>query len=188
MPQQPTEFAAFIGIDWADKKHDFCLQVAGESKRERGVLEHRPAAIEAWAAELRERFGGAPVAVAVELARSPIVSALLEYDFFVVFPINPNTLAKYRTAFTPSRAKDDPTDAEIALELLVHHRDKLTPLQPQSANMRALQRLVEARRGLVHDRVRITNRITSALKEYFPQPVEWFRDKETEVFAAFLQR
>jgi transposase len=188
MPQQPTEFAAFIGIDWADKKHDFCLQVAGESKRERGVLEHRPAAIEAWAAELRERFGGAPVAVAVELARGPIVSALLEYDFFVVFPINLNTLAKYRTAFTPSRAKDDPTDAEIALELLVHHRDKLTPLQPQSANMRALQRLVEARRGLVHDRVRITNRITSALKEYFPQPVEWFRDKETEVFAAFLQR
>ncbi len=23
------EFAAFIGLDWADAKHDICLQVAG---------------------------------------------------------------------------------------------------------------------------------------------------------------
>jgi transposase len=188
MSQQITAFAAFIGIDWADRKHDFCLQPAAEGKRERGVLEHRPAAIDAWALALRERFGGAPVAVAVELSHGPIVSALLEHDFLVLFPINPTTLAKYRTAFTPSRAKDDPTDAEVALELLVRHRDKLSPLAPQSAPMRALQRLVQDRRLLVHDRVRITNRITAALKAYFPQPVDWFRDKETEVFAAFLER
>jgi transposase len=188
MSPQPTEFAAFIGIDWADRKHDFCLQVAGSEKRERGVLEHKPATIEAWAFGLRERFGGAPVAVAVELSQGPIVSALLEHDFVVLFPVNPATLAKYRAAFTPSRAKDDPTDAAIALELLVRHRDKLRALAPQSPNMRALQRLVQDRRSLVHDRVRITNRITAALKAYFPQPVDWFRDKETEVFAAFLER
>jgi hypothetical protein len=23
------EYAAFVGIDWADRKHDICLQVAG---------------------------------------------------------------------------------------------------------------------------------------------------------------
>jgi hypothetical protein len=33
----------------------------------------------------------------------------------VLFPVNPAMLAKYREAFVPSRAKDDPTDAEIAL-------------------------------------------------------------------------
>ena len=54
--------------------------------------------------------------------------------------------------------------------------------------MRALRRLVEARRDLVQDRVRITNRLTFTLKAYFPQVLEWFRDKETEVFAAFLER
>lgn len=67
----------------------------------------------------------------------------------VIFPVNPNTLAKYRSAFKPSRAKDDPTDAEVALEILVHHRDKLTPLSPQSADMRVLRQLVESRRSLV---------------------------------------
>ena len=27
--QEESAFAAFVGIDWADKKHDVCLQVAG---------------------------------------------------------------------------------------------------------------------------------------------------------------
>jgi transposase len=54
--------------------------------------------------------------------------------------------------------------------------------------MRVLRRLVEARRDLVQDRVRVTNRLTFTLKAYFPQVLDWFRDKETEVFAAFLER
>jgi hypothetical protein len=37
-------------------------------------------------------------------------------------------IAKYREAFVPSHAKDDPTDAQIALELLLRHREKLQPL------------------------------------------------------------
>ena len=28
-PQAPEAFAAFVGLDWADAKHDICLQVAG---------------------------------------------------------------------------------------------------------------------------------------------------------------
>jgi transposase len=152
------------------------------------VLEHRPAAIRAWAESLRERFGGAPIAVCLELSQGPIVSALLEHDFFVLFPVQPATLARYRGAFTTSRAKDDPTDAELALELLLRHPDKLSRLQPESQAMRSLRRLVEARRTLVDDRVRLTNRITSALKAYFPQVLEWFRDKDAAIFADFLER
>lgn len=188
MQKPPATFAAFIGIDWADKKHDICLSVPGVEKRERSVLEHRPAAIRAWADELRQRFAGAPVAVSIELSQGPIVSALLEHDFFVLFPVQPTTLARYRKAFTPSRAKDDPTDAELALELLLRYPEKLTRLEPEGAPMRTLRRLVEDRRALVQDRVRITNRLTAALKAYFPQVLEWFRDKETAVFADFVQR
>jgi hypothetical protein len=29
-----NEFAAFIGIDWADAKHDICLQAANAARRE----------------------------------------------------------------------------------------------------------------------------------------------------------
>jgi hypothetical protein len=41
---------------------------------------------------------------------------------------------------------------------------------------------------LVQDRVRLTNRITAALKAYFPQVLDWFRDKEAAVFADFIDR
>jgi hypothetical protein len=35
-----------------------------------------------------------------------------------------------------------------------------------------LQQLVEQRRGLVGDKVRITNRVTYALKQYLPQALD----------------
>jgi len=35
MQEHPSEFAAFIGIDWADRKHDVCLQVAGTNTLEK---------------------------------------------------------------------------------------------------------------------------------------------------------
>ncbi len=107
---------------------------------------------------------GGTIAVALELSKGPIVYALQKYDFIVLFPVNPSTLAKYRQAFKPSRAKDDPTDAEYALELLLHHRDVLKPLQPQSAQMRTLLYLVEQRRRIVGDKTRFTNRLRNALK------------------------
>jgi len=186
--QEESDYAAFVGIDWGDKQHDICLWVPGHERRERVVLEHRPRSIQAWAEQLRTRFGGARVAVSLELSQGPLVSALLEYEFLVLYPVQPSTVANYRRAFTPSRAKDDPTDAEFALEVLVHHRDKLKRLEPERPAMRALRSLVEARRDLVHDRTRLTNRITAALKAYFPQVLEWFRDKDAIIFADFLER
>ena len=84
---------------------DICLQVAGDDRREFDCIAHQVACIDEWAKALHKRFGGT-IAIALELAKGPIVYALQKYDFFVLFPINPSTLAKYREAFKPSRAKD----------------------------------------------------------------------------------
>src|SRR5882757_11246258 len=186
-PLSNQRFTAYVGIDWADTKHDICLQAAGDIRREFDCIPHQVARIDEWAKSLQQRFGG-PIALALELARGPIVAALQKYDFFTLFPINPSTLAKYREAFKPSRAKDDPTDAELALDLLLCHRDRLTPLHPQSVEMRTLLSLVEQRRQLVHDKIRFTNRLCNALKQYFPQAVEWFDRRDTIVFCDFLVR
>src|SRR5262247_2523050 len=187
-PPSHDTFAAFIGIDWADAKHDGCLQAAGTARRECFKLEHTPEAIDAWVTTLRTRFTGQPIAVCLELDKGPLVSALRKYDFLVLFPINPLTLARYREAFTPSRAKDDPTDAALQLELLLTHRDKLQPLKPQSPAMRALTQLVEHRRRVVNDKVRMTNHLTSTLKNYFPHVLQWFQEKDTRIFCDFLSR
>jgi transposase len=180
------EFAALVGLDWADAKHDVCLQATGTARREFLSFEHRPEAIDAWVQTLRTRFSGRPVAVCLALNKGPIVSALRNYDFLVLFPVNPLTVARYREAFPPSRAKDDPTDAELQVELLLAHRDKLKPLQPQSPAMRALAQLVEQRRRLVGDKVRLTNRLTRARNNYFPQVLQWVPEKDTTIFCDFL--
>src|SRR5262249_55516926 len=184
----PDTFAAFVGIDWADAKHDVCLQAAGSTKRECLQLEHTPEAIDAWVTTLRTRFHGHLVAVCLELNKGPIVSALRKYDFLVLFPLNPLTLARYREAFTPSRAKDDPTDAALQLELLLTHRDKLQPLQPQSPTMRALAQLVEHRRRVAGDNARTPTRLTSTPKNFSPPVLQWLQEKAPAIFCAFLSR
>ncbi len=118
MNQLPdTAYTAYVGIDWAAAKHDICVQAAAGGRREFARISSQPEGIEAWAQDLYRRFGG-PIAVALELNKGPIVSALQKYDFMVLYPINPSTLAKYRETFTPSGAKDDPTDAELAVDLI----------------------------------------------------------------------
>ena len=181
------EFTAFVGLDWADAKHDICVQAATCEVREFDRFHHKVAAIDEWAHSMHKRFGG-QIAVALELAKGPIVYALQKYDFFVLFPINPSMLAKYRQAFKPSRAKDDPTDAELALDLLLRHRERFQPLEPQSVPMRKLCMLVEQRRRLVGDKTRYTNRLGNALKQYYPQALQWFEQRDTVVFCDFLTR
>ena len=97
-------------------------------------------------------------------------------------------MANYRKAFQPSRAKSDPVDARILVELLLKHGDKLPVWKPETAEIRALRQWVESRRMLVGEKVRLTNRIIAALKNYYPQVLNWFEDKDTRVFCEFVKR
>jgi transposase len=183
-----TQYAAYLGIDWADKKHDLCLVDAATGKQSKQVLPHTPQAIAEYFTNLRAHYPGQPIAVGLEQSRGPLLFALLQYDFLVLYPLNPTTLAKYREAFTPSRAKDDPSDAEYAAELLIKHSDRLKAWHPDDAETRTLRYLVEHRRRLIGDRTRISNRITSLLKCYFPQVLSWFPDLATVLVCDFLLR
>ena len=76
-----SPFTAFVGIDWADTKHDVCVQAANSDQREFTCFPHQTNRIEEWASGLHRRFGGT-IAIALELAKGPIVYALQKYDFF----------------------------------------------------------------------------------------------------------
>ncbi len=187
MQTELSRFTAVIGIDWADKKHDICVQVTKTGRRQIDQVPHHAEKIDEWARLLYRRHGG-PMAVALELSKGPLVAALQKYDFFVIYPINPTTLASYRKTFNPSGAKDDPTDAELALDLLLCHPEHFQALNPQSVEMRTLMTLVEQRRRQMNDRVRITNRLRNALKQYYPQALEWFDRIDTPLFCDFIKR
>jgi len=188
MSKDNVEIAAFVGLDWADEKHAITLQEAGSDKRHRSTLEHTPEALQSWIQSLRDRFGGRPVAIAVEQKRGALIYALMHVDFLHLYPVNPVTVAKMREAFYPSGAKDDPRDADLLLDILMSHRRHLRVWTPDDALTRSIQLLTEDRRHVVDERTALTNQLTAALKTYFPQALDWFADLHTARACAFLQR
>jgi transposase len=179
-------FAALIGIDWADTKHDVCENPTGSEKYHYAIIKSKPEALHNWAMDLKKRYPGQKIAIACELKKGPLIYALAKYNHLVLFTINPSTVAKYRKAFTPSGAKDDPTDALLQVEILSLHMHKLSVIEPESADVRSLAQLVEYRRNLVQDSVDLSNKITATLKNYYPQALEWFKEKDTFIFCDFL--
>ncbi|MEE9302897.1 MAG: IS110 family transposase [Thiotrichaceae bacterium] len=181
------EFAVLIGLDWANKKHDVCLQKTDESTRHFEVIQSSPEAIEDWIQGIYKRVKGR-IAVALELDKGPIVYALQKYSYVTIFPVHPLMLAKYRQVFSPSGAKDDPTDAELALDMMLKYPNKIKPLSVPCSEMRKLRHLVEQRRTLVDDKRRLANRLINSLKQYYPQPLDWFSHRDTDLFCEFICR
>ena len=182
------DFAAFVGVDWADQEHAVCLQASGSTKVETSVLKQTAQSLGEWANELRARFEGRKVAICLEQSRGALIYALMKYDFLVLYPVNPQTLAKYRKAFRTSGAKDDPDDAASLMELVKLHRNRLRALVPDDVQTRTLQMLVESRRRIVRERTRLTNRLKSVLKAYYPQALEWVGEIKNLRACDFLKK
>jgi hypothetical protein len=181
------EFAAHIGIDWADQKHFWALQTA-DGKQQRGELDNTPEAIQVWAAELALRFAGRPIAVALEQSRGALIAMLCKYAHLVLFPIHPNTVAHYRKALYPSGAKSDPCDTVLILELLLTHPGRFRRLDPDTVETRKLQFLTEERRRLVNQHTSELQRLTGWLKQAFPQILQWFEDPGCAMVGKLLLR
>lgn len=180
------DLVAWIGLDWADEQHEVRLQAVGSNQVESFVVPQRPEALQDWVRQLRARFPQGRIAVALEQSRGALIYALMNYDFFLLYPIPPKSLACYREAFYPSGSKSDPQDADLLLELVRAHADRLRAWRPDDALTRQLCLLVEHRRKLVGDRTRLTNRLTSLLKESFPQGLAWAGDLDHPRACEFL--
>ena len=51
MHKELSGYTAIIGIDWADKKHDMCVQAVGSEKREFSNICHQVEGVDEWAAQ-----------------------------------------------------------------------------------------------------------------------------------------
>jgi transposase len=170
------QYAAWVGFDWGDQEHVWALQWADTGKRERGCLEQTPEALDAWLGQLISRLNGRRIGVAIEQKHGAVVWMLLKYECVEIYPIHPQAAGQFRQALYPSGSKSDPADGELLLELLVHHRDRLRPLEQDDEPTRRLLLLVEQRRHWVEEKKRYGNRLSARLKVYFPQVLNWFGD------------
>lgn len=182
-------FAALVGLDWADQKHDVALRAQGSDRVEPSTFQHDPQAIADWIRALRQRFGSGQIAICLEQARGGLIYALMGHENLVLYPINPKTLAKLRAALYPSGKKDDPVDAGLLLALLEHFGHQLTPWRPDDPATRQLMLLVQARRGFVDHATGLVNQLQSVLKTYFPQALQLMgEDLSSPMATDFLKR
>ncbi len=187
--QEKEEYAALIGIDWADQQHDYCLGMIGTDTVEIGVIASRPEDVAAWINQLRKRFKGQRVAICLESSKGALMHQLMSVEFIDLYPINPQALAHFRKAFAVSGAKDDPTDAQLMWEYLLKHQDRLRVWKPEDVDTRMLALLAEDRRKMLDLRTKLSNKLTATLKGYFPQALELIGTKVASPMACdFLQK
>jgi len=178
----------FIGIDWADCKHDVWI-IDPRGGREHATVDHDPAAIAEWIVSLHQRFRGHRLLIALEQSRGPLIAALAGDSELELYPVNPKQLASYRDALYPSGRKNDRIDAELLAGFLESHRDALRPWQPEDAETRQIAALSELRRKLVDERKRLVSKLRSTLKQYFPLLLKLTRrDLHNDLILDLLRR
>jgi|RhiMethySRZTD1v2_1073278.scaffolds.fasta_scaffold254496_2 transposase len=183
----PAAPVAWIGLDWGHYEHAFSLEDR-TGRKEEATLKHSAESLHGWLRELAQRYGGHPVALGVEASRGAVLEVLLQYHWLVIYPINPITSARYRTAFTPSGASDDLPDARVLLELVRDHRAKLRPLEAQDPQTQELNALVQARRDMVDRRTQVLNQLTMLLRSYYPQALELVDNLDSVLAVDLLKR
>jgi transposase len=188
-PERTDTPSAFVGIDWADSKHDIHVDPVEAAAPFHEVIDSKSEGLQDWILKMRERFGrdGAKVLVCLEQSKGSLIYQLMEYDFFVLYPINPKTLAKYREAFRPSGAVGDQSDADLLCELVRLHRHRLKAWKPDDAQTRKLAAFCLKRRQAVQTSVRLVQRLRAELKTYYPLVLEEL-DLKTVLACDFLQR
>jgi transposase len=178
----------YLGCDRSDAHLDLTLlgaDLTAESLR----LPARAASVEAWLNAWRRRFPGHQLCVCFEQPAANLIVLFSRFEFVRLYPVNPATLKSYRETFVVSRAKDDNTDGYWLADLVRTHRGQLPSWQPLSPAVRKLAALVEGRRDLVDQRTNWSNKLTSLLKNYFPEALDLIGEHAASALAvAFLRR
>jgi transposase len=183
-----SEKMAWIGVDWADERHDVCEYDVRTGSKQKYTIEHNAESLQEWINQLRIRYGGGRVAMVLEQARGGLIYALMSADFIEMYPINPQSLAKFRKALYPSGAKSDPADAELAEEMVRQNAERFRAWEPADEQTRSLQLLTEGRRKFVDDMTALRNQLTSVLKSYYPHALDWAGELGSEQACAFLEK
>ena len=169
MKNNPSKFkpTLFIGIDWADSKHDvYVIDQKGIGTYQQ--IEHSVDAIDEWVAEKLKQADGRPIAILLEQSRGALVHSLMFRENVILYPINPKQFARYRESYSNANCKDDKVDAKLLARMLYERISTLKPWQPDNEETRLLARLCRTRRQLVDERTRLTLKLISNLKAYFP--------------------
>ena len=169
----------FVGDDWAEDHHD--VELVDEQGR---VLARRrlPEGV-AGVATLHELIGQhsaglekpPQVVVGIETERGAWVQALLAAGY-LVFAVNPLSVARYRERHATSGAKSDPADAHVLAELVRTDRHRHRPIAGDSELAEAVKVLARAHQSTCWMRGQQSNQLRSMLREFYPAALVAFEE------------
>jgi transposase len=166
----------FIGDDWAEDHHDvYLMDEAGRRLASRRLPEgltgirglHELVAAHAEEPE--------QAVIGIETDRGLWVGALSAAGY-QVYAINPLAVAHYRDRHHVSGAKSDASDAKLLADLVRTDRHNHHPIAGDSPDAEAIKVLARAHQNLIWARTQHTNRLRSALREYYPAALVAFED------------
>ena len=168
--------ALYLGDDWSEDHHDVHLM---NDAGERLAARRLPEGVEGITAlhGLVAGYASGPgeVIVGIETDRGPWVAALLAAGYHV-YAINPRSASRYRDRHHVGGAKSDAGDAKLLADLVRTDRHNHREVAGDSDEAAAVRILARAHQQLIWDRIRQTNRLRNALREYFPGALEAFPD------------
>jgi len=177
----------YVGIDWADLKHDICVVDEKGERVVKFIIPHTAQGL----SKLHHRLSMLTpnrdeLLVALETDKGLVVSFLLDLGY-TVYPINPKVVSRYRDRYRTSGAKSDPLDALVLANILRTDRHRFRPIMPDSTLARELKVLTRDHKHLVKSRTALSNQLTACLKAYYPRALELFSKVTQPITLAFLK-
>ena len=178
----------YVGIDWADDHHDIHITDDSASPLDSFSIPHSYDGMK----KLRERLGKSSsdpgnVLVAVESHQGLLIYALLEARY-LVYPINPKAMDRYRDRYRMSSSKSDPKDAMVLANILRTDLHLYKPLPRETVADARLRQLTRAHKSLIQQKVKLLNHLTAQLKSYYPIALRLFSRLDHKITLAFLER
>ena len=166
------QVSVIVGIDWADRTHLCCLM--GKDGESRQTVQVGASAEEfgSWIDAVEQQYPDGKIAAAIERSEGAMVEMLLPRPRWAVVPVNPVVLHRFRQAFAPSGAKNDPGDAALLAEIVRTHPERFAALPPSEELLMELSALVRERRHWVNTRTKFVEQLIAVLKKYYPQALE----------------
>lgn len=170
----------FIGIDWADEKHDICVV------NQRGeIITHCIVSDDLAGfrklADLVVSLGDCQFNI--ERPNGLLVEWLVGQGY-TVYATPPFITAKIR----PRRSKSDVYDAYLIADLLRRGSPECRPVAVSSEAIEHLRQIVSAHDHLQRERRRIANQMRYVLKAYYPVALSLFRHVDQPLTLHFLER
>jgi transposase len=177
----------YVGVDWAAVVHAVCVMSAAGKVLAEFSIEHTAAGIASLIGRLAKHGDPADVQIGIERPNGRLVDLLLEAGHPVI-PVSPNAIKTWREGEVVSGAKSDAADAIVIAEYLRLRQHRLHPVQPYSAETKALRTVVRTRDDIVEMRVAATNQLSALLDAFWPGAKEIFADVESPISLACLRR